>query len=205
MKRFSVISLLSLALLFSCASEDDDSVGPLDINMNEELPGYWKTTYLHADLVARVPPLSIGVVISHENVSGGVLFETDENGDLKAEFDVFSDMTITASFPIVGTLYQESEEQVPIDNRLSYEVIDNNFFRFYVNDSTDRPIEMFQYIAYEDLTFFAVEKTETFLDLVADVDVMNNFGDLGEELDELPEGDVPTTGKVYIRLEKVDE
>jgi hypothetical protein len=204
MKRFSIYFFLGLALMFGCASDDEDGVAPLDINMSEELPGYWKTTYLHADLVARVPPIAVSVIISHENVVGGVLFETDENGDLKAEFDVFSDMTITASLGPIK-LYEESEDNVPIDNRLSYEIINNNFFRFYVNDSTDRPIEMFQYIAYEDLTFYAVEKSETYLDLVADVDVMNNFGELGEEMDELPEGDVPTTGKVYIRLEKVND
>lgn len=202
--RISISLLFSVLLLFIGCSSDDDELKPLDVDMSKELPGYWKATYLHADLVASVPPLFVNVIISNENISGGVLFETDENGDLKAQFDVLSDMTITASLGSFQ-VFQDSEDQVPIDNRLSYEVIDNNQFRFFVNDSADKPIEMFDYIAYDDLTFFAIEKTDTFLDLVANVDVMNNFGELGEQTPELPEGDIPTTGRVYIKLEKVNK
>ncbi len=200
------INILIMSALFiavtACGGDDDDEVKPLDIDMAAELPGYWETTYLHADLVASIPPLNVSVEIKNENVNGGVTFFFDENDNQKAKFDVFTDMTITASLGNFK-LHEESEDQVPIDNRLSWEIIDNNYFRFYVNDSSDRPIEMFDYIAFDDLTFFAVEKTDEYLDLQAQVNVMNNFGDLASEVPELPAGDIPTTGTIYIRLQKV--
>ncbi|TVQ79222.1 MAG: hypothetical protein EA358_03830 [Flavobacteriales bacterium] len=190
---------LGFAILIAtgCGKEKTDDEVPLDINLNEELQGEWKATYLFADLSVEVANwLRPNVKIFNILQSGGVTFDSVS---MKAQFDIVTDMDIQI---LIGEteLQRLSERDVEIDSRLSYEVINNNLMRFYVNDSIDDPIYLFEYIAFDDITFFPIEKSETELYLRANVDIISNFGD---DVPELPSGDLPTRGLLYMRLVKV--
>jgi hypothetical protein len=197
---FTFLGMLSISLLtMSCGKSKTDDEVPLDINLAEELPGRWRATYLQADLNVEVANwLRPEVKISNIIQSGGVQFD---GAEMKAQFDIVTDMKIDI---ILGEtrLHDMEEYDVDIDSRLSYEVINNNLMRFYVNDSVDDPIFLFNFIAFDDITFFPIEKSETDLYLRANVDIMANFGD---EVPEIPSGDLPTRGLLYMRLEKISD
>lgn len=197
---YSFLGVVSIsALTISCGKTKTDDEVPLEINLEEELPGRWRATYLQADLNVEVTNwLRPEVRISNIIQGGGVQFDEVEK---KAQFDIVSDMKIEI-FLGTSRIHEMEEYDVDIDSRLSYEVIDNNQMRFYVNDSIDDPIFLFNFIAFDDITFFPIEKSETELYLRANVDIISNFGD---EVPEIPSGDLPTRGLLYMRLEKISE
>ncbi|MCC5918364.1 MAG: hypothetical protein JJU02_13675 [Cryomorphaceae bacterium] len=202
MKKILLLASAFFMLLISaigCGKPDNDDESALQINMDEELPGRWIATELSGDLEVEVwGTLKADVKISTKNLRGGILFEKDV---YKAEFDIMSDMTIDIYLG-QAKIHTLGEDDVLIDSRLSYEVVTENEFRFYVNDSIDDPIYLFQYAAFDDISFFPIEKSETDLYLRGDVDVFTNFGD---DIPELPSGDLPTTGRLYMRLTKVTD
>jgi hypothetical protein len=195
--RLLIFLLIGTFVITGCRKngvKDDES--PLQLNMDEELPGTWKATEMYADLVVTVGNIKADVKITNDIRSGGVSFDRDV---YKAQFDIITEMTIDI-IVFGNTIHKIVEDSVEIDSRLSYEIVTENEFRFYVNDSTDEPIKLFNNIAFDDITFFPIEKSERDLFLKANVDIMTNFGD---DVPELPSGDLPTTGTLYMRLQKV--
>lgn len=180
-----------------CKKKDvEDDEAPLQLKMDDELPGTWKATEMYADLEVIHGNAKADVKITTDIKSGGITFDRDL---YKAQFDIITEMTIDIRF-LGYSVHKIVEDSVEIDAYLSYEVVTENEFRFYVNDSTDEPIQLFNNIAFDDISFYPIEKSDRDLFLRADVDIMTNFGD---DVPQLPSGDLPTTGRLYMRLQKV--
>ncbi|MCC5918363.1 MAG: hypothetical protein JJU02_13670 [Cryomorphaceae bacterium] len=197
-KTFMLFALCGLFISTSCKKDDEDNGGknnePKEVSLEEAADGDYQADRLDVDLELTYL-ITANLKVNGKNFVGTVSFDADNK---KVEFDLQMDLDISIE---VGGQTNTDEESGSVTGLMSFEIINQNRIRFYVQDGTnDQPITLLGTAEIDDITMNVTERLSNSFKMRGEIDQDVDYAGL---IPIIPSGTmVPTTGMLYLELSK---